>query len=112
MNVPTSEFDTGLALADLVSKQAKFVKTPWGEFALYESNSELFCASAFCPHMEGPLFEGSIIAGIATCPWHSWRFRLSDGMRIDEEDCEHRLTICKTRIGPAGTIIVLAPANG
>ena len=104
-----SEYDTGLTRGDLVSKQAKFVKTPWGEFALYESGGRIFCASAFCPHMEGPLFEGSVINGVATCPWHSWRFRLEDGVRIDEEDADCRLTTCETRIGPSETILVLAP---
>lgn len=104
-----SEYDSGLTLDDLTSKQSRFIKTPWGEFALYQSGGTLYCASAFCPHMQGPLFEGSVIDGVATCPWHSWRFRLEDGVRIDEEDSDCRLTTCETRISPRGTIVLLSP---
>ncbi len=111
MSDSPTEFDTGLTRADLDSKQARFVNAPWGEFALYESDGQLYCASAFCPHMEGPLFEGSVIAGIVTCPWHSWRFSLESGELVSAEDCEEpcSLTICQIRIGANDAIVLLAP---
>ena len=111
MSAPPAEFNTGLTRADLDSKQARFVKAPWGEFALYETGGKLFCAQAFCPHMEGPLFEGSISGGIVTCPWHSWRFELENGHRIDNEAeggaCQ--LSTCETRTDPDGFIFLLEP---
>lgn len=32
-----------------------------------------------CAHQGGPLHEGKVESGCVTCPWHSSRFRLSDG---------------------------------
>jgi nitrite reductase/ring-hydroxylating ferredoxin subunit len=32
-----------------------------------------------CPHAGGPLHEGTLEAGVVTCPWHGSRFRLADG---------------------------------
>ncbi len=116
MNDTPQEYNTGLTRADLGSKQSRFLRTPWGEFALYESEGVLYCALAFCPHMEGPLFEGSILNGIVTCPWHSWRFRLEDGCRVGASEGDSgegnsacRLTTCALRIEPDGTIVLSAP---
>lgn len=32
-----------------------------------------------CAHQGGPLGEGKIIDGCATCPWHGWTYRPHDG---------------------------------
>lgn len=36
-----------------------------------------------CPHAGGSLSAGPVENGIVTCPWHYWRFRLSDGAWAD-----------------------------
>ena len=36
-----------------------------------------------CPHMGASLGDGSVHDGIVMCPWHAWRFRLSDGVWAD-----------------------------
>lgn len=50
--------------------------------ALFVDGGEVLCIQAFCPHLEGPLFQGSVVAGTVTCPWHYWRFDLRSGKRI------------------------------
>jgi len=32
-----------------------------------------------CAHQGGPLGEGKVIDGCATCPWHGWQYRPGDG---------------------------------
>ena len=32
-----------------------------------------------CAHQGGPLGEGEVIDGCATCPWHGWQYRPEDG---------------------------------
>lgn len=32
-----------------------------------------------CTHAGGPLHEGTLEAGVVTCPWHGSRFRVADG---------------------------------
>lgn len=36
-----------------------------------------------CPHMGASLAAGHLDAGIVVCPWHAWRFRVSDGVWCD-----------------------------
>jgi nitrite reductase/ring-hydroxylating ferredoxin subunit len=35
-----------------------------------------------CSHAGGPLHEGTIEAGVVTCPWHGSRFRVADGTSV------------------------------
>jgi nitrite reductase (NADH) small subunit/3-phenylpropionate/trans-cinnamate dioxygenase ferredoxin subunit len=37
----------------------------------------------FCPHMGASLSEGHLEDGVVACPWHAWRFRVSDGTWCD-----------------------------
>lgn len=32
-----------------------------------------------CAHQGGPLYEGKVIDGCLTCPWHGWTYRPEDG---------------------------------
>jgi nitrite reductase (NADH) small subunit/3-phenylpropionate/trans-cinnamate dioxygenase ferredoxin subunit len=36
-----------------------------------------------CPHMGASLAAGEVYNGIVTCPWHAWRFRVTDGTWCD-----------------------------
>jgi nitrite reductase (NADH) small subunit len=36
-----------------------------------------------CPHMGASLAGGHVEEGTVMCPWHAWRFRLSDGTWCD-----------------------------
>ena len=36
-----------------------------------------------CPHMGASLADGDFTGGVVTCPWHAWRFRVSDGTWCD-----------------------------
>lgn len=37
----------------------------------------------FCPHMGASLAEGCVEDGVVACPWHAWRFRVTDGTWCD-----------------------------
>lgn len=37
----------------------------------------------FCPHMGASLAGGCLDRGIVACPWHAWRFKVSDGTWCD-----------------------------
>jgi nitrite reductase (NADH) small subunit/3-phenylpropionate/trans-cinnamate dioxygenase ferredoxin subunit len=36
-----------------------------------------------CPHMGASLATGPVEQGVVTCPWHAWRFRVTDGTWCD-----------------------------
>jgi nitrite reductase (NADH) small subunit len=36
-----------------------------------------------CPHMGASLAAGCVDGDVVTCPWHAWRFRVTDGTWCD-----------------------------
>ena len=109
------EFDTGLA-PDVDLERPRPLSTPWGMLALYRVDGEVRCVQAFCPHLEGPLFQGSVAGGEVTCPWHLWRFDLKTGRRTDWRNPRtgadaRGLLVSAVRQGPAGTLILARPAR-
>jgi nitrite reductase (NADH) small subunit len=51
--------------------------------AIFRVGGELFAIDDTCPHMGASLSGGYLEDGVVTCPWHAWRFRLSDGAWAD-----------------------------
>jgi len=71
------EHETGVTRASLDPERATPIETPWGKYALHLVGEEVVCVQAFCPHMEGPLFEGTRSGSQLVCPWHGWIYDLS-----------------------------------
>ncbi len=53
------------------------------DVAIFNVNGAFFAVDDFCPHMGASLSGGYVEDGCVTCPWHFWRFRLSDGSWAD-----------------------------
>jgi nitrite reductase (NADH) small subunit/3-phenylpropionate/trans-cinnamate dioxygenase ferredoxin subunit len=51
--------------------------------AVFRQNGAFFAIDDTCPHMGASLSGGYVENGIVTCPWHAWRFRLTDGAWAD-----------------------------
>lgn len=51
--------------------------------AIFEQQGSFRAIDDFCPHMGASLADGWIEDGCVTCPWHAWRFQLSDGGWLD-----------------------------
>lgn len=47
--------------------------------AVANVDGTFYAISNSCPHAEGPLGDGSLDGCVVTCPYHGWRFDLSDG---------------------------------
>ena len=105
-------FDTGIRAEDLDPARPQPLDTPWGSFALYVVDGRILASQSFCPHLEGPLFYGSIVGTEVTCPWHRWRFDLVTGERLDSPDEAHRLKRCRVRKNANGTLELEAPRDG
>ena len=51
--------------------------------AVFNDGGEYFAIDDLCPHMGASLAEGYLENGVVACPWHAWRFRVSDGTWCD-----------------------------
>ncbi len=108
---PSPPHRSGLRVADLSSQRGRHVATPWGDYALYLVDGAPLCAQAFCPHMDGPLFEGSVADGVVACPWHLWRYDLCTGKRVDAAGLLDRRALARlaVQVAPDGELLLGPP---
>lgn len=110
--------DTGLRPEALDPARPPVVETPWGALAIHRVDDRWIAADAWCPHMLGPLHQGTRAGDEIVCPWHAWRFDLATGRRVDTpEDGEAvapgrdacRIAIHGTRLSRRGTLAIDPP---
>jgi len=78
-----AEFHTVCKIGDLVDGQAKTVVVGDRVIAVFNDRGEFCALDDTCPHMGASLGAGHLEAGVVTCPWHGWRFRVRDGAWAD-----------------------------
>lgn len=61
------------------------ISTAFGrlDVAVFLCDGKYYAIEDRCPHAGSPLSGGPVEDGVVTCPWHYWRFRLSDGIGAD-----------------------------
>lgn len=59
--------------------------------------------SGVCAHQGGPLYEGKVIDGCLTCPWHGWQYRPGDG--CSPPPFEERLPTYRIRLKDGDVLI-------
>lgn len=69
--------------ADIPVGGNKMVEVGKKDVAVFNVNGEFFAIDDLCPHMGASLSGGHVEDGCVICPWHYWRFRLSDGAWAD-----------------------------
>lgn len=68
---------------ELTEGEARMVQVADKLIAIFLHEGQYFAIDDTCPHMGDSLSRGYVERGIVTCPWHAWRFRLSDGAWAD-----------------------------
>lgn len=78
-----SEFVTVAKVGSIPAGQG--ATFPVGErlVAVFNDGGQYFAIDDLCPHMGASLGAGEVHDGIVACPWHAWRFRVSDGTWCD-----------------------------
>jgi len=66
-------------LAEMPAGSAKAFEVRGTPIALYNVDGTLFATSNTCPHRGGPLGEGTLAAGVITCPWHAFQYDVPTG---------------------------------
>lgn len=118
----TDSYDTGLLPSELDPERPSVVETPWGTLAIYCVDGSWVAADAWCPHMLGPLHQGTRSGSHVVCPWHGWRFDLATGRRVDDpaqRDPTERLSgetsalvlVLATHVGANGRLSIEPPAE-
>jgi nitrite reductase (NADH) small subunit/3-phenylpropionate/trans-cinnamate dioxygenase ferredoxin subunit len=53
------------------------------DVAVFRVGGSYYAIDDRCPHAGGSLSGGHVEGLVVTCPWHHWRFRLTDGAWAD-----------------------------
>ncbi|MGC4006550.1 MAG: Rieske 2Fe-2S domain-containing protein [Pirellulales bacterium] len=51
--------------------------------AVFYEKGEYHAIDDLCPHIGTSLGAGECYDGAVACPWHAWRFRVTDGCWLD-----------------------------
>jgi len=78
-----AEFQTVGRVGDVPEGASKIVEVGNKLIALFHQSGAYYAIDDVCPHMGASLSGGDVADGIVTCPWHAWRFRLTDGAWAD-----------------------------
>lgn len=78
-----AEFKTVCRLADLKDGEGKTLSVEGKLIAVFRQGDKVQAIDDMCPHMGASLSGGHFDGQIVTCPWHAWRFRVSDGAWAD-----------------------------
>ena len=107
---------------DIEDGAARIVACPSGKrVAVFRSGDSFTAISNICAHQGGPLGEGRVIDGCATCPWHGYQYDPETGASpapftervptFDVRVVDGRVLVAN-RPNPAGTRVEPARIGG
>jgi len=66
-------------VSDIKPGEVKSISLAGEPVVLAREGEEVFALRDICPHRAAPLSAGCVKSGTVECPYHGWRFGLSDG---------------------------------
>ena len=77
------EFVTVAKVGSILDGQGEAFPVGGRLVAVFHVDGEYFAIDDVCPHMGQSLGAGHVEDNIVTCPWHAWRFNVTDGKWCD-----------------------------
>ncbi len=62
--------------------QSIVIKLENKSIAIFNTGKRFYAINNACPHLGGPLNEGTLEGEVVTCPWHGWQYDLKSGCPI------------------------------
>ncbi|NLF69024.1 MAG: Rieske 2Fe-2S domain-containing protein [Candidatus Anammoximicrobium sp.] len=98
-----AEFVTVAKVGDIPEGQGASYVVGEKVVGLFHHGGVYYAINDLCPHMGASLSDGHVENGVVTCPWHGWRFQISDGTwcdnrRIKTESYEVRVVGDEIRV--------------
>ena len=71
------------ALDEIAPQGSRVVASSQGDIAIFRTaDGSVFGLHDKCPHKGGPLSQGIVAGKVVTCPMHSWKIQLENGMAV------------------------------
>jgi len=71
------------SVGDIPAGQGRAYAVEDRMIAVFFDGENYHAIDDFCPHMGASLSGGYLEGDVVTCPWHAWRFRVTDGTWCD-----------------------------
>ena len=68
--------------SEIASGQNIVIKLDNKSIAIFNTGKRFYAINNACPHLGGPLNEGTLAGEVVTCPWHGWQYDLKSGCPI------------------------------
>ncbi len=68
--------------SEIESGQNIVIKLDNKSIAIFNTGKRFYAINNACPHLGGPLNEGTLSGEVVTCPWHGWQYDLKSGCPI------------------------------
>lgn len=78
-----SQYQEVAKFSDLKPDGGHMVEVKGRLLALFLVNGQPHAIDDACPHMGASLASGYVEDAVVTCPWHAWRFCVTDGVWAD-----------------------------
>lgn len=69
-------------VAEIPEGRRKIVRLNDVPIAVFHHKGAWYAVRNVCPHRGGPVGEGPLDGDVVTCPWHSWRFNITNGQNV------------------------------
>lgn len=69
--------------SDIPVQEARVFPVGDRMIAIFNQGNTFLAMDDFCPHMGASLAGGWIEGDTVACPWHAWRFSLTNGCWLD-----------------------------
>ncbi|MDH4083814.1 MAG: Rieske 2Fe-2S domain-containing protein [Nitrospira sp.] len=73
------EFVRVAALAEINPGHGIVAEANGKTLAVFNVDGTIHAINNTCCHRDGPLGEGELDGDIVTCPWHGWRYNVTNG---------------------------------
>ena len=92
------EFQTVAKVGDIPEGEGRAVGVEGTMVAVFNSNGEYHAINDFCPHMGASLASGYLEDDAVVCPWHAWRFCVTDGLWLDNPKAKIKTPCYELRV--------------
>ncbi len=76
--------------------------------AVFNVGGVFYAIDNSCPHAGGPLGEGTLCDAVVECPWHGWKFDVTSGERVGNQNFQ--VPCCDVRIRGEEVQIAIPPS--
>jgi len=93
-----NEFISAAKTNEIPAGEGKTISIAGKMIALLRDGEDYFAIDDSCPHMGASLGAGYVQDGAVYCPWHAWRFSISNGTWLDSPKSPIRCGTYEVRV--------------